>query len=62
MVWALVLGFLVWNDFPSWIVLGGAVIIILSGLYILHREALQARRRAAAARDAAVVPTPGGQL
>jgi drug/metabolite transporter (DMT)-like permease len=44
MVWALILGYLVWGDFPSWMVLGGAVVIIASGLYVLHREAAQARR------------------
>jgi drug/metabolite transporter (DMT)-like permease len=48
MVWAVLLGFLVWHDFPSWIVLGGSVVIVGSGLYVLHRETmrLRAARRA----------------
>jgi drug/metabolite transporter (DMT)-like permease len=56
MVWAVLLGFLIWGDLPSLIVLGGAVVIVLSGLYVLHREAIRMRaarlvRRQAAALD-----------
>jgi len=38
MVWATVLGFLVWGDVPTPPVLAGAAVVIGSGLYILHRE------------------------
>jgi drug/metabolite transporter (DMT)-like permease len=41
MVWALGLGFFVWGDVPSAQLIMGAVIVALSGLYILYREALR---------------------
>ena len=41
-VWAALIGFLVWGDD---VYLGGAI-IVLSGLYVVRREALLARRRA----------------
>ena len=38
LIWATILGFLVWEELPdAWTVLGAAV-MIASGLYILHRE------------------------
>jgi drug/metabolite transporter (DMT)-like permease len=37
-VWAVLFGYLVWGDLPEAAVLGGAAIVIASGLYILHRE------------------------
>lgn len=43
-VWATLLGFLIWNDAPDVQVLIGAGIVILSGVYIVHRET---RRRVA---------------
>jgi drug/metabolite transporter (DMT)-like permease len=44
-VWAAVLGFLIWDDVPDAWAMAGAGIVIASGVYILHREYL--RRRAA---------------
>lgn len=41
MIWATLFGFLVFGDVPTPAVLGGAGIIIASGLYILHRETLR---------------------
>ena len=38
LVWAILLGQLVWGDVPSAQVLIGAVLIVVSGWYILHRE------------------------
>jgi drug/metabolite transporter (DMT)-like permease len=38
MVWSLVLGYLIWGDVPSWGLIGGAVVVAASGLYILYRE------------------------
>ena len=37
-VFAMVLGYAVWGDLPDAWILGGAAVVILSGLYILHRE------------------------
>lgn len=39
LVWGLVLGFLVWGEFPNTHILFGAAVIIASGIYIAHREA-----------------------
>ncbi len=45
MVWASLFGWLVFGDLPTVPVLVGAMVIIGSGLYILHRETMTARRR-----------------
>ncbi|MBP2307237.1 EamA family transporter [Azospirillum melinis] len=45
MVWASLFGWLVFGDLPTVPVLAGAMVIIGSGLYILHRETMVARRR-----------------
>ena len=44
LVWALVLGFLIWGDVPDAWLLAGSTLVVGSGLYILHRET-RARRR-----------------
>ena len=41
LVWATIIGYVVWQDFPSREVWLGAVIIIACGLYVIHRESLQ---------------------
>ena len=45
-----ILGFLIWAEIPAWTTIGGAVIVIIAGLYNLHRERV---RRAQERRDAA---------
>lgn len=45
MVWASLFGWLVFGDLPTVPVIAGAMVIIGSGLYILHRETVVARRR-----------------
>lgn len=47
LLWAGVLGFLVWGDTPDRWTLLGATLLIASGLYIFHREARQSARMAA---------------
>jgi drug/metabolite transporter (DMT)-like permease len=47
-IWATIFGILIWGDIPTTSMLIGTSIIILSGLYILHRE----RIRSLAGRDA----------
>lgn len=46
LVWATIIGYLVWSDFPSPQVWAGAAIIIGCGLYVIRRESLQHKARA----------------
>jgi drug/metabolite transporter (DMT)-like permease len=46
-VWALILGYLVWGDVPNLLANAGIVLLVGSGLYILHRERLRARNAVA---------------
>ena len=41
LIWALILGLLVFGDFPDTLTIVGAVIIVVSGLYTLRRERLR---------------------
>src|ERR1700730_17727200 len=41
MIWALLLGYFVWGDMPTPLLLAGAVVVAASGLYILYREAVR---------------------
>ncbi len=45
-VWAILIGFMVWGDIPDAWMIGGTSLVVLSGLYILHREIVVQRRRA----------------
>lgn len=38
LLWALVLGFIAFGDFPEWPTLVGAAIVVASGLFMLYRE------------------------
>jgi drug/metabolite transporter (DMT)-like permease len=38
LIWATLLGFLLWGELPDIFTLVGAVIVIMSGLYIIYRE------------------------
>lgn len=44
-VWATIVGFLVWGDLPGDWEIAGSVLIISSGLYILHRETISRRQK-----------------
>jgi drug/metabolite transporter (DMT)-like permease len=44
LVWATLIGYLVWRDIPSLQVWLGAAIIIACGLYVIHRESLHHRQ------------------
>ncbi|NQV98547.1 MAG: DMT family transporter [Rhodospirillales bacterium] len=37
-VWAIILGYLIWGDFPAPQALAGAALIVGSGLFVLYRE------------------------
>lgn len=44
LIWAALLGYLLWNDIPDMLAVSGAALIIFSGVYIIHRETLKAGR------------------
>lgn len=59
MVWATLIGFFVWGDVPGALTIIGAGTIVVSGLYLLHREQLQKRRdKLIAAEAAEAAPLP----
>jgi drug/metabolite transporter (DMT)-like permease len=43
-LWAGALGYIFWGDVPDRWVVAGTVVLIASGVYILHRELVRARR------------------
>jgi len=44
LIWATILGFLIWGELPQAATLAGASVVAASGLYILHRELMRFRR------------------
>ncbi|HEX7007138.1 MAG TPA: DMT family transporter, partial [Alphaproteobacteria bacterium] len=48
LVWATLLGLIVFGEFPDFWTIVGAAIIVSSGIYIWHRERIAGRRAAAA--------------
>jgi S-adenosylmethionine uptake transporter len=38
LIWATIVGWIVWRDAPTWPILLGNVIIVGSGLFVLHRD------------------------
>src|SRR4030095_9310638 len=47
LIWATLLGLVLWGDFPTALVLTGAAIIVLASFYVVRREALLRRGPAA---------------
>jgi len=45
LIWAAVLGYMLWGDIPDFNAMIGTGLIVASGLYIIHREAVIARRK-----------------
>ena len=58
LVFAIGYGFAIWAEMPDLWLIVGAVIVMGSGIYILHREAVRAREQAAAARAATLSSAP----
>ena len=58
LVWATVLGFVIWGDVPTESLFVGSAIVVASGLYILWRETL--RRARPPAQPASVIPAQAG--
>ncbi len=44
LIWATLIGYLVWGELPDVYTLAGAVIVISSGLYIIYRETIKVGR------------------
>jgi drug/metabolite transporter (DMT)-like permease len=44
LIWATILGYLVWGELPHAATLAGALVVAASGIYILHRELLRFRQ------------------
>lgn len=44
--WALLFGYLIWGDVPNTLASAGILLIVGSGLYVLHRERLRGRQAA----------------
>jgi len=46
LLWAVVIGWVVWNQVPDGLTWAGIALIVGAGLYIVHRERVRARQRA----------------
>jgi drug/metabolite transporter (DMT)-like permease len=55
LLWAMLIGFLVWGDVPTTLVLVSGAVVIVSGIYVLHDEKATQRRN----REAPIVFPPG---
>jgi drug/metabolite transporter (DMT)-like permease len=49
LIWATILGFLIWGELPRPATIAGALVVAASGIYILHRELMRFRRASAPA-------------
>jgi drug/metabolite transporter (DMT)-like permease len=58
MIWAVIFGFIVWGDLPTVHLMIGVSLVVVSGLYILHRETRH--RRLAARRAKSPASSNGG--
>jgi drug/metabolite transporter (DMT)-like permease len=47
MIWAVLFDFLIWSSIPTLSLLGGALVVVVSGLYILYRETVRGVAQAA---------------
>jgi len=45
LVWALLWGWIFWNEWPGWITLAGALVVVSAGLYVVYREARLGREQ-----------------
>jgi drug/metabolite transporter (DMT)-like permease len=60
LVWATILGFVIWGDVPTPTLLLGSAIVVASGLYILWRETVRRKRPLVALARPAAGVTGGG--
>ncbi len=45
LIWSSILGFIIWGDIPDIYAITGTGLIVASGLYIIHRETILARKK-----------------
>jgi drug/metabolite transporter (DMT)-like permease len=43
-LWALVIGYVLWGDIPNLLAIAGIAVVVGAGLYVLHRERVTRRR------------------
>lgn len=43
-LWAVIWGFMIWREVPDSLTLLGMIIVVASGLYVVHREAVRGRK------------------
>lgn len=55
-IWAILVGYLIWNEVPDWITLVGTALIIATGVYTFYRE--RTLRKAGAAVPEVSEPAP----
>ena len=55
MLFAILSGIVVFGEFPDWIAMLGMVLIVATGLYAAHREALSAKALSDSARTHSAV-------
>ena len=41
LAWGALLGFIFWNEVPTWSLIAGSAVLVMAGLYILHRETVR---------------------
>jgi len=46
LVWAMMLGFVIWGDVPTLSLIAGSAIVVGSGLFLLWSETTRRRRKA----------------
>jgi drug/metabolite transporter (DMT)-like permease len=46
LIWSAILGYLIWGDVPDAWAVAGALLIIGSGVYVIHRETLRRAQEA----------------
>jgi drug/metabolite transporter (DMT)-like permease len=56
LLWALLIGYVVWGDVPNMLAWAGIALLIGAGLYLVHRERQRGREAGAAAATAGGVP------
>jgi drug/metabolite transporter (DMT)-like permease len=53
LLWGVAIGFAFWGEIPAWTTLGGCAVVVLAGLYNVHRERLRRSAERAALRGLA---------